>query len=107
MRLALVPFALLLLAGPALAADLCNAPAESGIHFKVTISHGKRTLETQQQLDLMTLRQHGINARTVTRNGDGCLEAWIPDGKGGFRTEYYHPDTLERKFNFELPKATF
>lgn len=79
---------------PATARERCDAPNGPGAHFRVTISFGHRDMETQEQIDKMMLAQQGVKTRSVRRTGDGCLEAWIPNGDGSFRNEYYDPDVL-------------
>lgn len=82
-----------LCATPTLARERCDLPGE-GFHFKVTVGFGERSYETQQDFDKMALRKAGVNPRSVTRTGDGCIEAFIANGDGTFRTEYYDPDVV-------------
>lgn len=84
-----------LAASPAFARARCDA-MEPGIRFHVEIGVGEYDIETQERLDLMLLKKAGIVARTARRTTDGCIEAWIPNGDGHFRTEYYSPSQLDR-----------
>lgn len=79
---------------PTLARERCDLPGEDGFHFKVVVGFGERSYETQQQFDMMALRKAGVYARSSQRTSDGCIEAWIPNGDGTFRNEYYDPSTL-------------
>lgn len=91
--------ALALTAGPALAAPKCNEYG-TGLHVEFGFRIGSPyTKEEQEVFDKMHLRQQGINARTVTRTDDGCLEAWVPDGQGGFDTQYYDPKSFQLKLD--------
>jgi hypothetical protein len=85
---------------PALARIRCDA-IKPGLSFKVTLGKGDYDINTQESLDLMILKQAGITARTARRTFDGCIEAWIPNGDGHFRTEYFDPDDLRRKVTGE------
>jgi hypothetical protein len=87
--------ALGLSAGPALAAPDCNDYGP-GLHVEFGFSIGAPYTDEEQEIfDKMHLRQNGINARTVSRTDEGCLEAWVPDGKGGFSTQYLDPRSFE------------
>jgi hypothetical protein len=91
--LALCGFALAVT--PAQAVPDCNAYGP-GLHVEFGFRIGSPyTREEQEIFDKMHLRQRGINARTVTRTDKGCLEAWVPDGAGGFNTEYYDPKSFQ------------
>jgi hypothetical protein len=91
--------AVLLSAGPAVAAPKCNEYGP-GLHVEFGFRIGSPyTREEQEIFDKMHLRQQGINARTVTRTDDGCLEAWVPDGEGGFDTQYYDPKSFQLKLD--------
>ena len=91
--------ALALSAAPVLAAPKCNDYGP-GLHVEFGFSIGSPyTREEQEIFDKMHLRQNGINARTVKRTDDDCLEAWVPNGQGGFDTEYYDPRTFELKLD--------
>lgn len=92
--LTLALFGFALCATPALARERCDVPSE-GVHIKVTVGFGHRDYETQQQFDAMALRKVGVNPRSVTRTGDGCIEAFIANGDGTFRTEYFDPRVLD------------
>jgi len=88
------------LSSPAEARIRCDA-IKPGLSFKVTVGKGDYDINTQESLDLMILKQAGITARTARRTFDGCIEAWIPNGDGHFRTEYFDPDDLRRKVTGE------
>ena len=83
-----------LTSSPALAAPDCedNRP---GLHISFGFSIGRFTDEEQATFDKMHLRQNGIIARDVKRTDKGCIAAWVPDGQGGFSTEYYNPRTFQ------------
>ncbi len=77
----------------------CDVPTQDGVHVKFHLSYGERDYETQQLFDMMELRKQGINPRSVRRTGDGCIEAFVPNGDGTFNNEYYTPDTFELVFD--------
>ncbi len=96
-------FAAALLAGlavtPSQGRERCDLP-EPGLHITYGISIGGRyTAEEQEIFDKMELRKRGINARTARRTEDGCIEAWVPDGSGGFDTQYFETDSFELKLD--------
>ena len=99
MKYALALVTLLALAAPALARERCDLP-EPGLHvtFGVGIG-GDYTDEEQEIFDKMELRKRGINPRTTKRTDDGCIEAWVPDGQGGFDRQYFDEDTFELKLD--------
>lgn len=79
---------------PVLARERCDLPGEDGFHFKVVVGIGERSYDTQQEFDMMALRKAGVYARSTQRTSDGCIEAWMPNGDGTFRNEYYNPADL-------------
>lgn len=90
---------LVLAATPALARERCDLP-EPGLHISFGVSvGGKYDAEEQEIFDKMALRKQGINARIARRTDDGCIEAWVPDGSGGFDTQYFDPDSFELKLD--------
>jgi hypothetical protein len=88
------------LSSPALARIRCDT-IKPGFSLKVTVGKGDYDINTQESLDLLILKQAGIIARSARRTFDGCIEAWIPNGDGHFRTEYFDPDELRRKVTGE------
>lgn len=67
-----------------------------GVHVTFGFRVGSPYTEEEQAIfDKMHLRQNGIIARETKRTSKGCIEAWVPDGQGGFDTEYYDPRELE------------
>jgi len=97
MKHALV-LALLLAVTPTLARERCDLP-EPGLHVTFGVGIGRYTDEEQETFDKMELRKRGITARTAKRTDDGCIEAWVPDGRGGFDTMYFDEDTFELKLD--------
>ena len=99
----LLPAAMLIaaLSTPVMAAPKCDEDTfQPGVHFSFGVRIGSPyTREEQEIFDKMELRKQGVNARTVTRTSEGCLEAWVPDGNGHFHTEYYDPGTFELKLD--------
>ena len=87
---------------PVAARERCDAPNSPGANFRVTISFGHRDAETDEQINKMLLAQQGVKARSVRRTSDGCLEAWIANGDGSFRNEYYDPDLLAKGLALKL-----
>lgn len=95
----LVALGVLATATPALSRERCDVP-KPGLTITYGISiGGKYDAQEQEIFDKMELRKRGINARTATRTDDGCIEAWVPDGSGGFDTQYFDEDTFELKLN--------
>lgn len=84
---------------PTLARERCDAP-KPGLTITYGFSiGGKYDAQEREIFDKMELRKRGINARTATRTEDGCIEAWVPDGSGGFDTQYFDEDTFELKLD--------
>lgn len=98
LRVSFVTLAALLGAtGGAVAAPDCEDHGP-GLHITFGFSVGSPyTDEEQEVFDKMHLRQSGVVARETKRTAGDCIEAWVPDGQGGFDTEYYDPRTFERK----------
>jgi hypothetical protein len=44
----------------------------------------------------MELRKRGVNARSVSRASDGCIEAFVQYPDGSWHSDYYDPDTWEQ-----------
>lgn len=92
----LAVLSLLVLPAQAGARPRCDNDNDSaGLHIEFGISYGKRDADTQRIFDEMALRKLGVNARTVTRTSDGCLEAYVQGPDGHWHNEYYDQDTLE------------
>jgi hypothetical protein len=89
----------LLAATPALARERCDLP-EPGLQITYGFGiGGGYDSEEQEIFDKMELRKRGITARTTKRTSDGCIEAWVPDGTGGFDTQYFDEGTFELKLD--------
>jgi hypothetical protein len=73
----------------------CDQDDPAGLTIEFGIQVGKFDRKQQEALWKMELRQHGINARTVKRTRDGCLEVYLQEADGSFNTRYYDEDTLE------------
>ncbi len=101
MKLLPIALAAIALATPALSRERCDGPERTpGVHVTWGFQIGSNyTADEQERFDKMDLRQKGINARTARRTSDGCIEAWVPDGSGGFDTMYFDEDTLELKLD--------
>jgi len=98
LRALLLAAMLLAPAGGALAAPPDCEDNGPGLHISLGVHIGEPyTADEQEIFDKMYLRQHGIIAREAKRTAKGCIEAWVPNGKGGFTTEYYDPRTFEQK----------
>lgn len=94
----LVPL-LALTAMPAQAAPNCNDRGP-GLHIEFGFHIGSPyTAEEQEIFDKMHLRQNGVVARRTTRAANGCIQAWIPDGQGGTRIEYYDPRSFQLRLD--------
>jgi hypothetical protein len=101
-------FAVLLVAAvtsPALADPNCLGGGEPGVDISFGFSIGGKYTEAEQaQFDVMHLRQQGIDAETAERTWLGCLKVTSRDANGHWTTDYYDPDTFERKpLNLRLP----
>jgi len=99
-RLILPICAVALLVTPAMAEGRARCDADDNkpgltIEFGFEVGSGKRDTETQKQIWKMQLRQHGVNARDVSRTDDGCLEAFVQNPDGSWNTQYYDEDTFE------------
>lgn len=91
-------------ASPALADPNCLGGGAPGIRVSIGVGIGEYTEAEQAQFDKMALRQQGIDADTVERTWLGCLKVTSRDGNGSWTTDYYDPDTFERKpLNLTLP----
>jgi hypothetical protein len=96
--------ALLASASPAVAEPNCLGGGEPGIHVSIGIGIGEYTESEQAQFDKMHLRQQGIVADSVERTSLGCIKVISRDGNADWTTDYYDPDTFERKpLNLRLP----
>jgi hypothetical protein len=99
-RLMLSLVAMVLLATPAMAQGRARCDADEnrpGLHveFGFSLGNGSRDPETDERLWQMQLRQHGVDARSVSRTNDGCLEAYVQNPDGSWNTQYYDEDTFE------------
>ena len=99
-RLILPLCAVALLVTPAMAQGRARCDADDnkpGLHieFGFDVGNGSRDRETDEQLWKMQLKQHGVDARDVTRTDDGCLEAYVQNPDGSWNTQYYDEDTFE------------
>ena len=99
-RLILPLCAVTLLVTPAMAQGRARCDADDnkpGLHIEFGVGFGntKRDTETSKQIWKMQLRQHGVDARDVTRTDDGCLEAFVQNPDGSWNTQYYDEDTFE------------
>lgn len=89
----------ILITTPTLARERCDVP-EPGLQFTFGFGIGGGYDDEEQEIfDKMELRKRGISARTAKRTDDGCIEAWIPDGQGGFDTQYFDEETFELKLD--------
>jgi hypothetical protein len=89
-----------LLVTPAMAQGRARCDADDnkpGLHieFGVDFGNGTRDRDTEKQIWKMQLKQHGVDARDVTRTDDGCLEAYVQNPDGSWNTQYYDEDTFE------------
>ena len=99
-RLILPLCAVALLVTPAMAGGRARCDADDNkpglkIEFGFGFGGGKRDIETEKQIWKMQLKQHGVNARDVSRTDDGCLEAYVQNPDGSWNTQYYDEDTFE------------
>ena len=96
---------LALLATPALADPNCLTGGSPGLDVSLGFSFGGRITEADQmEFDRIRARRHGIDAETAERTWLGCLKVTRRDASGNWVTEYYDPDTFEKKpLNLNLP----
>lgn len=92
--------AALLVTTPAMAQGRARCDADDnkpGLHIEFGVGFGntRRDTETDKQIWKMQLKQHGVDARDVTRTDDGCLEAFVQNPDGSWNTQYYDEDTFE------------
>ena len=85
------------LATPALADPNCLTGDGSGLRVQFGINTGNISEQDQMDFDVIRARRHGINADTAERTWLGCLKITRRAAGGGWITEYYDPDTFERK----------
>src|SRR5688572_10510832 len=82
---------------PAAASPNCKGGDGPGITVHIGVSVGTPFTEDEQEvIDKMRLRQAGIDADTVDRTWHDCLKVTRFEN-GRWVTEYYDPDTFERK----------
>lgn len=93
------------LATPALADPNCLTGGSPGLHVSLGVNFGGEFTEADQmEFDRIRARQHGIDAETAERTWLGCLKVTSRDADGNWVTEYYDPDTFEKKpLNLNLP----
>lgn len=93
------------LTGPAIADPNCLGGGAPGVHISLGFQVGADFTEAEQaEFDKMRLRQQGIDADTAERTWLGCLKVTSRDSNGNWVTEYYDPQTYERKpLNLRLP----
>ena len=97
-RPVLLAAALAALATPALADPNCLTGGGSGLSVSFGVSFGGRFTEADQmEFDRIRARRHGIDAETAERTWLGCLKVTRRDAGGNWVTEYYDPETFERK----------
>lgn len=94
-----------MMATPALADPNCLTGGEPGLQVHLGFSTGNITEQDQMDFDVINARRHGINADTAERTWLGCLKVTRRAPGGGWITEYYDPDTFERKpLDLRLPE---
>jgi len=98
-RLMLPICALALLVTPAMAQGRARCDADDNkpgltIEFGFEVGSGKRDRDSEEQLWKMQLKQHGVDAWSVKRTDDGCLEAYVQNPDGSWNTQYYDEDTF-------------
>lgn len=94
LRTSLVVLALCLTALPAHAV-LCtdeSAGISLSYEFELGDSHDE---EDRNRLDLMALRQMGVDATRVERWGS-CLRAYVRKPEGGEEMQYFNPGSYRR-----------
>lgn len=93
--------ATLFAAGPAMARENCDMNGTRPgltIEFGVSIG-GKKGGDgdsLDQEIVKMELRKRGVNARSVSKASDGCIEAFVQYPDGTWHSDYYDPDTWEQ-----------
>ncbi len=104
MKRAIVAAAVLAaLATPALADPNCLSSGGTSFRVQTGFSVGDITEQDQMEFDLIRARRAGINAETAERTWLGCLKI-TRRGPNGWITEYYDPDSFERKpLDLRLP----
>ena len=98
-RLILPICAVALLVTPAMAQGRARCDADDNkpglkIEFGFDAGNGKSFRDSDETLWKMQLRQHGVDARSVKRTDDGCLEAYVQNPDGSWNTQYYDEDTF-------------
>jgi hypothetical protein len=100
----LVGVALAGLATPALADPNCLTSDGGGLQVHLGFSTGNISEQDQMDFDVINARRHGINADTAERTWLGCIKV-TRRGSSGWITEYYDPDTWEKKpLDLRLPQ---
>jgi hypothetical protein len=97
-RLLLAGCAFAALATPALADPNClGSGGGVSLHVSGGVRIGNFSEADQMEFDRMRLRAAGIDAETAERTWLGCLKVTSRDASGSWQTDYYDPDTFERK----------
>jgi hypothetical protein len=91
-----------LLVTPAMAQGRARCDADDNkpgltIEFGFEAGNGKSSSfrDSDETLWKMQLKQHGVDAWSVKRTDDGCLEAYVQNPDGSWNTQYYDERTFE------------
>ena len=90
---------------PALADPNClGSGGGASFHVSGGVRIGDFSEADQMEFDKLRLRSAGIDADSAERTWLGCLKVTSRDGNGNWTTDYYDPDTFERKpLDLRLP----
>tara|TARA_R110002020_G_scaffold50791_18_gene143757 strand:- start:644 stop:940 length:297 start_codon:yes stop_codon:yes gene_type:complete len=95
LRTSLAVLVLSLIAALPVQAALCTDET-SGVSLSFEIQVGdSQDEETRNRLDLMALRQMGVDATRVERWGS-CLRAYVRKPDGGEEMQYFNPGSYRR-----------
>lgn len=92
-RTTLCALALLVATAPAQAA-FCTDDRGVVVTFGVHLGE-PYTEQELNELDLMRLRQEGVDATRVER-WNGCIRAFVRKPEGGEEMQFFNPNTFER-----------
>jgi hypothetical protein len=76
---------------------MCYGGDESGLQVEFGFRFGQPYTEAEQSsLDVMRLRQAGVDATGYSERWNGCIKAFVRKPGGGEEMQFFEPGSLRR-----------